>query len=410
MTQMNHRKMPTRLGARLYMALASLLALAFGLGPTALFFLALSVCCLTVGVLSVPRATYIRVLLYTAAAGLVPAVAAGLIAKSPVYALAAFSVAPASALLALTIRRRNSRSAGIFWVAVAFTVTLVGAMLLWLYLRTGSLSLAVFKQLYTEVKTGFVSYMTEVLKNTPDNVLFLSGIDMEKAPAQLFQMLVTLLPGLFLMLMWLTAWMSTACLRWMFQSYVYGHDRFANWPVTVWKPLAFVYLTAFVMALLPIPSDVYTVIGIVCYNLFLPLLPIFTVVGCRMLKERLLRQPGCGCITLVALAMVITAVPTIPFLLLSITGALQTIFPPKFRPIHPFQPTGNGGQPPVSPYGEEEDSDPVDPTQEADAVDWNNTDDTDNTNDTEDTDGQATEEDTAPSDTDHFPEEGEDDQ
>ncbi|MBQ8288483.1 MAG: hypothetical protein IJX76_06910 [Clostridia bacterium] len=358
MTQMNYRKMPTRSTARCYMALASLLALPFGLQPTSLLFIMLSICCLSVGVLSVPRVSYIRVLLYSFAAGLVPAVIVGLLTKSPAYAIAAFSFAPASALLVLTIRRRNSRSAGIFWATAALTVTLLGAMLLWLWMRAGSLSVAVFKQLYSEVKNGFVAQMTTLLQETPD-VLFLSGIDIETAPAILFDVFVSVLPGIFLMLMWLVAWLASACVRRIFMGYVYGADRFKDWPVTVWRPLSFVYLGSFVLALLPIPNDVYTVIGIVCYNIFFPLLPIFTVVGCRMLKERLMRQPGCGCVTVILLIAFTVAVPGIPLFLLSIMGAVQTIFPPKLPPITPppFTPPygGNGYSDPHS-----DDDDPDD--------------------------------------------------
>ncbi|MBQ7828029.1 MAG: hypothetical protein IJX47_02605 [Clostridia bacterium] len=351
MTQMNYRKMPTRGTARCYMALASLLALPYGLQPTSLLFIMLSICCLSVGVLSVPRASYVRVLLYSFAAGLVPAVIVGFLMRSPANAIAAFSFAPASALLVLTIRRRNSRSAGIFWATVALTATLVGAMLLWLWMRTGSLSLAVFKQLYSEIKIGFVDQMTALLQETPD-VLFLSGIDVETAPAILFDVFVSVLPGVFLMLIWLIAWLASACVRRIFMGYVYGADRFKDWPVTVWRPLSFVYLGCFALALLPIPGDVYTIIGIVCYNIFLPLIPIFTVIGCRMLKERLMRQPGCGCMVIVLIVALTVAVPGIPLFLLSIVGAVQTIFPPKYPPVAPppFTPPfgGNGYSDPGS--------------------------------------------------------------
>ncbi|MGM9647950.1 MAG: hypothetical protein ACI3YH_07460 [Eubacteriales bacterium] len=350
MIQMNNRKMPTRGTARCFMALASLLALPYGLLPSSFLFIMLAICCLSVGVLSVPKSSYVRVLLYSLAAGLVPATLVGFLTQSPAKALAAFSFAPASALLVLTIRRHSSRSAGIFGAAAALTVTLSGALLLWLWMRAGSLSIGVFKQVYTDFRSVFVQNVSAALQNNSD-LLFLSGIDPETAPATLFNVIVSVLPGIFLMLMWLIAWLASACLRRVFMGYVYGADRFGNWPVTVWRPLSFIYLGSFILALLPIPGKIYTVIGIVCYNIFLPLLPIFTIVGCRMLKERLMRQPGCGCFTVAMLVAVLAIVPTVPLILLSVTGAIQTIFPPRFTPAPP--PFGDGN--PSDPHSGEDD-------------------------------------------------------
>ncbi|MBQ7353930.1 MAG: hypothetical protein IJW62_00255 [Clostridia bacterium] len=327
MTQMNNRKMPTRGAARGYMAFASILSLLYGLQPTGIFFLGLAICCLAVGTLSVPRASYVRVLLYSLAAGALPAVIVGFL-RSPAYAVAAFAFAPAAALLVLTVRRRNSRSAGIFWAFVAITVTLVGAMLLWLWMRAGSLSFSVFKQLYTEIKTIFVDYMTPLLQENAE-AFFMSGIDPENAPGVFFDTMLTILPGAFLMLMWLIAWLATACLRRVFLGYVYGYDRFNVWPVTVWRPLSFVYLGSFLLTLLPIDHIVFTVIATVCNNLFFLLLPIFTIVGCRKMKERLMRQPGCGCATVGMLVVLLLTTAIIPLFLLSVVGAAQTAFPTK---------------------------------------------------------------------------------
>lgn len=342
MTQMNNRKMPSRGAARGYMAFASILALLYGLQPTGIFFIALAVCCMAVGTLSVPRASYGRVLLYCLAAGALPAVIVGFL-RSPAYAVAAFAFAPAAALLVLTIRRRNSRSTGIFWAFVSITLTLVGAMLLWLWMRAGSLSLSVFQQLYTDVKSIFVDYLTPLLTENAET-LFMSGIDPENAPGVFFDTMLTLLPGAFLMIMWLTAWLATACLRRVFLGYVYGYDRFNVWQVTVWRPLSFVYLGSFLLTLLPIDHIVFMIIASVCNNLFIILLPVFTIVGFRKLKERLMNQPGCGCATIGLIGVLFITTAVIPLLLLSIMGASQTAFPSKAPPTPP--PSFNPGNPP----------------------------------------------------------------
>lgn len=391
MTPTNYRKMPTRTTARCYIALASLLAIPFGLQPTVLLFAMLSICCLSVGTLSIPRASYIRVLLYSSLAGLTPAIIVGLITRSPAYVIAAFSIAPASAWLVWTIRRRNSRSAGILGITAVLTVTLIGAALVWLWIRAGSLSVSVFKQLYVEVKAGFVSVVSKFLEETPD-LLFMSGMDIKTAPAMLFDLFLSILPGAFLTVMWLVAWLSTACMRRIFMGYVYGVDRFKNWTVTVWRPLSYVFLGSFTLALLPISGDVYTVIGIVCYNLFLPMIPVFTVVGCRMLKERLMRQPGCGCITLLSLILFTVAVPGIPVLLLALTGALQTIFPPKYPPIppSPFAPSAGAGSSDANAPSGERDEEEDNDTDSDSGADTDDTDfDTDNSPDDNDTDDQG---------------------
>ena len=391
MTPMNFRNMPTRNTARCYIALASLLAIPFGLQPTAILFAMLSICCLSVGTLSIPRASYTRVILYSALAGIVPAAIVWLISHSPAYAVVAFSVAPASAWLVWTVRRRYSRSAGILGVAALLTLTLAGAALLWLWLRAGSLSASVFKQLYVEVKSGFVSYVVKLLEETPD-LFFMSGMDPQTAPKMLFDLLLTVLPGAFLTIMWVIAWFATACLRRVFMGYLYGIERFKDWKVTVWKPLSYVFLGSFTLALLPIPGDVYTVIGIVCYNIFPPLFPIFTIVGCRMLKERLKRQPGFGCITVIALFVFFIVTPVVPLLVMAVTGAIQTIFPPKFPPVppSPFAPPPGQGNPYTPPtsrgYGEEDDD--TDDSDDSDTDDTDGTD-SDSADDTDDTDDQG---------------------
>lgn len=65
-----------------------------------------------------------------------------------------------------------------------------------------------------------------------------------------------------------------------------------------------------------------------------------------------MRQPGCGCMVIVLIVALTVAVPGIPLFLLSIVGAVQTIFPPKYPPVAPppFTPPfgGNGYSDPGS--------------------------------------------------------------
>lgn len=344
MVQMRNRKMPTRGAARGFLALASILGLLYSLQPTALFLVALAVSLSAVGLLSIPRISYPRVLLYAFLSGLLPAVITYFIASSPAYCLAAFAFSPAAALLVLTIRRRNTRSAGIFWVTVSLTVVLAGTALLWLWLRAGSLSFGVFRQLYSEVKTAFIDYLTPLLAEGSD-AFFLTGLEPEEAVRTLFDQLLTLLPGFLIMVLWIVAWLSTACLRWIFKGYVYGFDRFSVWQVTMWKPLGWVYIAAFVLSALPI-DGIYSIVAIICNNLYLILLPGFVVVGCRVLKERVTRVPGCGCLPIVILIMTLFLIPGIAPVLLAFTGALRVIMPPKKPTVESSERNSDSETPP----------------------------------------------------------------
>ena len=79
----------------------------------------------------------------------------------------------------------------------------------------------------------------------------------------------------------------------------------------------------------------------------------------------------------------------VPLLVLAVTGAIQTIFPPKFPPIppSPFAPPGQGNPyaPPTSRgYGQEDDTDDNDDNDDndSDTEDSDDSDDgTDNTDD-----------------------------
>ncbi len=403
MVQMRNRKMPTRGTARCLMALASLLALLFGIQPTAVFLIMVSLCCASIGMLSVPRASYLRVLGYSFASGLVPAVIAGLLTRSPANAVAAFTFAPAAALLVLTIRRRNTRSAGIFWATVAMTVTLIGSALLALWMHADSLSFSVFKQLYLDVRTVFVDYVKPILESNSD-AFFMSELDPAKFPYTLFTTLATLLPGVFIMTMWLMAWLSTVFLRRIFLGYVYGFDRFHHWPVTVWRPIGWVYIVSFVLAALPINGFVYAVIAAVANNVQLILLPIFTIIGCRMIKERLMRLPGCGCATILMLGIMAFSIPGIPLILLAFTGAWQTAMPPKHPPFTPpFPPPFGGDSNTDGPngytdrtntgYRSEEDADGSDYRSDYTAENTENTDDTDSASDSTESDDRASDDD-----------------
>ncbi len=330
MVHLRNRKMPSIGTAYCYLALATLFALLYGLRPTALIFVILAIGFSAVGLLSIPRISYLRVLLYALLSGLIAAGGSFLLTQSPAFALAAFAFAPATALFTLTVRRRNSRSAGIVWITLSLAVFLAGAALLWLYQRAGSLSATVFVQLYKDVKAGFINYLTPMLQENSD-ALFLTGLDLETLLPTLYKQLVSLIPGFYLMILWLVAWLSTVLLRLLFKSYVYGHDRFAIWPVTVWKPIAWIYFAAIFLTLLPF-GGFYSIVATVANNLYLVLLPAFTVVGCTLFKARITRLPGCGCMSGLLIGFMLFINPALPLMMLSLSGASMVAFPQKTPP------------------------------------------------------------------------------
>lgn len=340
MVKLQNRKMPTRRTAYGYLALACFLTLLFGLQPTAALSAFLAISFAAAGVLSIPRITYPKVLIHLMVMGLIPIVAIYFLTKTPYLCLAAFAVIPATALLVLTIRKRYSRSSGILWATVALSVVLLTALLFWVYQTQGGLSIAVFKNLYHKCSAAFIDYLTPML-NTEDQSLFMTPIDPQKYLSELFEALAVISPAMFILILWLGVWLSTVIIRWIFMNYVYGADRFANWPVTANRPLAWIYLATFLIASLMAAFSANLVIyavSAVANNIYLILMPTFVIVGCRTIKERMQRVPGCGCMTVMMIITCLFALSMLPTLL-AFTGAFNLISPkPTMTPLH-FQST-----------------------------------------------------------------------
>ncbi len=340
MVKLQNRKMPTRRTAYGYLALACFLTFLFGLQPTAALSAFLAISFAAAGVLSIPRITYPKVLIHLMIMGLIPIAAIYYLTKAPYLCLAAFAVIPATALLVLTIRKRYSRSAGILWATVALSVVLLAALLFWVHQTQGGLSVSVFKNLYHKWSTAFVDHLTPAL-NTEDQSLFMTPIDPQKYLSELFEALAVISPGTFIVIIWLGVWLSTAIIRWIFMNYVYGADRFANWPVTANRPLAWIYLSTFLIAsLMAVFSDNHIIyaIAIIANNIYLVLMPTFFIIGCRTIKERMQRVPGCGCMTVMMLITCLFALSMLPTLL-AFTGAFHLVSPKPTMPPSRFQPT-----------------------------------------------------------------------
>lgn len=328
--------MPTRRTAYGYLAFACFLTFLFGLQPTAVISAFLAISFAAAGVLSIPRITYPKVLLHLTVMGLFPAILVFYLTRAPYLCLASFAVVPATALLVLTIRKRHSRSAGIFWATFALGVLLIASLLWWLHLTRGGLSVSLFRNLYQHYADLFAKHLTPVL-NFDDQSLFMTPIDPQEYVSALYTQLVLLLPSLYIMVLWVGAWLSTVIIRWIFMNYVYGADRFAKWSVTAHRSVAWIYISAFLLASLTASfssNDIAYIISVVCNNVYIILMPTFVIIGCRTIKERMLRAPGCGCMTFMMFGMFLFAFYMIPSLL-AFTGAFQAISPKRFIPAPP---------------------------------------------------------------------------
>lgn len=328
--------MPTRRTAYGYLAFACFLTFLFGLQPTAVISAFLAISFAAAGVLSIPRITYPKVLLHLTVMGLLPVALVFYLTRAPYLCLASFAVVPATALLVLTIRKRYSRSAGIFWTTFVLSILLLASLLWWLHLTRGGLSVSMFRSLYQQYADLFNEQLTPVL-NFEDQSLFMTPIDPQEYVSALYTQLVLLLPSLFVMVLWVGAWLSTVIIRWIFMNYVYGSDRFAKWPVTAHRIVAWIYISAFLIASLAATfssNNIAYIVSAVCNNIYIVLMPTFVIVGCRSVKERMLRAPGCGCMTFMMLGMFLFAFYMIPSLL-AFTGAFQSISPKRFIPLPP---------------------------------------------------------------------------
>lgn len=339
MVQFQNRKMPSLVTVRLYICLAVLFATLAWLEPlTGLILTPLAIALASVGILSIPRLSYPKALLLALIVGAIPAGILYFLTRMFTFSVAAFAIAPAIALFVLTVRRRHSRSAGIHWMALALTLFYAGAAILFVWEWKGGFSAAVFKEIYAEAKAGFLAYFDE-LPEQYASLIAESGISI----SDLFQELLYTLPGFIVAAIWAMAWLSTTCLRWIFNHYVYGADRFANWPITMPKVLAWIFIISFVGQALPTIKSL-ELVSIILGNLYYVLTPAFFLIGCQVIKNRLLL--GCGCSTYIVIALVFF-IPVV-FIVISLSGAFRTISP---KPEIPFTPMmgPNGPQNPQDP-------------------------------------------------------------
>ena len=331
MIKLQNRKMPTVHTAYGYLLLSCFLTLLFGLQPTAMLAGFLAISFGAAGVLSIPRITYPKVLLLLLAVGTVPATGVYLLTHSPYFCLATFSIVPATALLVLTIRKRHSRSAGILLATIALSSFLLAAILWWLYESQGSLTLQLFTDYYHKDAKLFIEHMMPLL-DTENSALLMSTTNPIEDLSELHKQFFFLIPSLFILVIWVGVWLSTVVIRWIFMGYVYGADRFANWTVTAKRPFAWIYISAFLLAfLMAVLSEhpVFYIISMVFNNVYVILLPTFLIIGCRTIKERMLRVPGCGCMTFMMILTCLFAFSMLPTLL-AFTGAFRTLSPEKY--------------------------------------------------------------------------------
>ena len=350
--------MPSLGTARLYIALSSLLALFAWIDPlTGVILIPLAIALGATGILSLPRLPYYQAVLLAIAIAIVPAGAIALLSLLPPlsqllpYAIAAFSIAPAIALFVLTVRLRQSRSAGIRWIVLSLTLFFVGMGLLLIWMQKGSLTLSAFQSLYKDAKDEFLKNYSALQEQYPQ--MFENAQLPEDSVIDLFNTSLTLLPGLAIALIWGMAWFTTVCVRWIFGHYVYGADRFANWRVTMTKFAAWVFIICFVLLATPPYARWMLLIPIVAFNICAILAPGFFVVGCRVIKERILSARGCGCFPFLIIGSVFFFTP-IAVLFITITGAFRTISP---APAVTFIPI----VPPTPPNGPNDPNDPQTP-------------------------------------------------
>lgn len=347
MVNLQNRKMPSLGTAWAYIGLASFFAMLSCIQPlTGLILMPLAIAFAATGVLSIPRLSYFKVLLLSLAMGLLPAVCIYFFTGTLGLAVIAFSFAPAVAFLALTIRLHQSRSAGIRWIVVILTLFYAGSLLLIVWEWKGGLSIPIFKALYNDGKEWFIGYLSPMLEQYPQ-LFEQMGISQEVL-ADFFKITLSIAPGFCFILIWSMAWLATACLRLLFKGYVYGANRFANWPVTMTKPAAWLFLPAFLVSALPLSDHHWWVMSI-ALNLYYIFLPGFFIVGCRVIKERILAARGCGCFTFTLIGLIFT-MPTVAIMVLAMTGAFRTIAPapPKsvqfpIDPQNPQNPDDQGG-------------------------------------------------------------------
>lgn len=330
MVNLQNRKMPSLGTAWFYIGLSTLFTLLSWIQPlTGLILTPLAIALAATGILSIPRLPYYLAVLLSLGVGLIPAGGLYLFTKIPALSVAAFAIAPAIALFVLTIRRRHSRSAGIHWIALVLTLFYAGAAVLFIWQWKDGFSLPILKGLYNDAKDWFVKGFSDLPGQYTD-LLEQAGLTEDALP-DLFATFLATTPGLCIALIWSMAWFASVCLRWLFNHYVYGADRFAKWPVTMPKFFAWLFIISFIGQVIPLTNSLWLVPVIAC-NLYYILTPAFFIVGCRAVKERILQARGCGCLTFVLIGTVFT-MPLAAFMLLAMTGAFRTITPVPPAPV-----------------------------------------------------------------------------
>lgn len=340
--------MPSPGTVRFYICLSVLFAILAWIQPlTGLLLTPLAIALASTAILSIPRLSYPKALLLALAIGAVSAAVLYFLTRMYTFSVAALALTPAIALFVLTVRRRHSRSAGIHWIAFFLTLFYAGAAVLFVWEWKGGLTPAVFKEIYAQAKEGFLAYFAE-LPAQYTQLIDEVGLSLP----DLFRELLYTAPGFVIAVLWSMAWFSTVCVRWIFNHYVYGADRFANWPVTMPKILAWIFIISFIGQAFPSIKSLQPVI-IILTNLYYVLTPAFFLVGCQTIANRVLR--GCGCATI--LLLILAFFLPVTFLFISLTGAFRTISP---KPDVPFTPI-------IPPYGPQNPQDPQNPDDQGGA-------------------------------------------
>lgn len=343
MYSQSNRLMPSMRTVRIFLICALALALLSGFFPYMPLFSMLALALASVALLSIPKMTYPRILLILAAASVGISAIVFLLTRNASLCFAAISFAPATALLTLTVRKRCSRTCGIILASLGMGLFYLACYALAIYLAYNRFSLDLFKELYASMEETFLQYSREYLAYleeymSTESLSAQSLIPDEETLLESFKMTLSMLPGLFIDLILGTVWLATVLIRFIFKGYFYGAQRFADWKVTMSKPLALLFLLVAILIFLPIP-DSSGILSAVLINALLILTPGFFCIGCSVWKARLF-SPGrrihpLMIVLLVLLALFLSIVYLIYFV--ALTGVLHLLMP-RPRPQKPADP------------------------------------------------------------------------
>lgn len=334
MYSMQNRKMPSMRSVRIYLIASFVLALLGALMPIVNLFTVLAICFASVALLSIPKMTYPRILLILAASALAIAALAYLISQNAAYCFAAASFAPAVALLTLTIRKHRSRTCGILLASIGLGLFYLAFYALAVYLTYNRFSLDLFKELYHSMEEQLLLAYEEYMNSeTAAQLVAVS----EEELLEVLKLSVSILPALFIDLMLGTVWLATVLLRAIFKGYLYGAERFADWKVTMNRPISLLFCLLTLLGLLPISDDT-GIWAAVLTNLLLILIPGFFCVGCSVWKARLFSGKHRSSVLLVTVLVLFAIIMTPAFFIyfIALTGAMQPLMP-RFKPIPPHR-------------------------------------------------------------------------